>query len=95
MALRAAPAPHEASLTVLRGGKTPGPKPSRASVMDDARVEAIALCDEVIVAAQRIVNELIGLPVPSMLAIHEATRMAARATRARAELLRLDPDGAA
>ena len=88
MVLPAAPIP---PFVVIEGGR----KPDRRSALEEAHVEAIALCDEVEWAAAEIVNAIIGLPVPSMKAIHEATRMAHRASAARAELLALGPKDAA
>ena len=78
MALRAAPT----HLTVIDGG-------SPLMRIEEAHIEAIAFCDEVEWAAAEIVNAIVGLPVPSMKAINEATRMAHRASAARAELLAL------
>lgn len=74
-------------LTLLEGGR----KPDRRSAAEEAHVEAVAFCDEVVSGAARIVDALFGLPVPSALAINEAMRLAYRAERAKAELVALGP----
>lgn len=73
-------------LTVLPGGWRD----------EEAQIEVIALCDEVIVAMGQIVNAEIMAYVPSMMVIRTAERIAAKATRARREYLDLTaPDGSA
>lgn len=66
---------------------------------DEAHIEAITLCDEVLQGVGRIVSAITALPVPSMSAVNEATRLAYRADFAKAELIALTaaekPDGAA
>lgn len=77
------------ALTVIEGGR------ALRQRRDEAHIEAIALCDEVEWAALAIVNEIVGLPVPSTVAINTALKMAHRASAARAELLALGPKDAA
>lgn len=84
----ALPAEHLPRLRVIDGG-------SPVMRIEEAHVEAVAFCDEVVSGAARIVDALFGLPVPSALAINEAMRLAYRAERAKAELVALGPKDAA
>lgn len=86
----AIPREHVPHLTVIDGRK------SSASARDEIHMELLTLFAELETAARVIVNAIIGLPVPSMLALNEAHRMAARVRAARDEYLAMtDPDGAA
>lgn len=84
----ALPVEHLPRLRVIDGG-------SPSMRIEEAHVEAVAFCDEVVSGAARIVDALFGLPVPSALAINEAMRLAYRAERAKAELVALGPKDAA
>lgn len=86
MALPADRLPH---LRLLDGRAT------GASRIEEAHVEAIAFTHEVENAATLIVDQITGLPTPSMSAINAAYRIAHRARLARAELLALGPKDAA
>jgi hypothetical protein len=65
------------------------------SRIEEAHVEAIAFTHEVELAAVLIVDQITGLPVPSVAAIDAANRIAHRARLARAELVALGPKDAA
>lgn len=84
-------APLSTGLTLVQGGRT------LTQRRDEAHIEAIAFMEDVHRAAIRMIDAVMGLPVPSMLVIHEANRLAYRADFAKAELLALtiNPDGAA
>lgn len=86
--LHKAPTPAP-SLTVLEGGKT-----WRA---DEAHVELLAFLDEAESLSLRILDAVVGLPVPSMVAVDLAGKIAYRAGKARAEYWSLvgpDPSAA-
>lgn len=83
----ALPIEHLPKLSVIEGG--------RDWRIDEAHIEAIAFMDEVEVAVALIVDQITGLPVPSIRAINEAHRLAHRAQLARAEMLALGPKDAA
>lgn len=85
----ALPAPRP-RLTVIDGRSTAD------KIRDEAHIESIALCDDVIAAAAKIIDAATGNPVPSLFIVNEATRLAYKADFAKAELLALTtPDGAA
>lgn len=85
MALSAAPLPH---LRVIDGG-------SPLMRIEEAHIEAIAFTHEVEAGVALIVDQIAGLPTPSLAAIDAAYRLAHRARLARAELLALTPEPAA
>ena len=64
--------------------------------LEEAHVEAIAFTYEVEAGVSLIVDQISGLPTPSLSAIEAAFRLAHRARLARAELIALGPtDGTA
>lgn len=78
----ATPVEHLPRLRVIDGG-------SPAMRREEAHIELLTLFAEVEAAARVIVNAVTGLPVPSMVAVNEAHRMAHRAQKARDEYLSL------
>jgi hypothetical protein len=64
---------------------------------EEAHIEAIAFMDEVAQSCEAIVTAIALLPIPSMLAIQEAGRIAVRAELAKRQILDLlgpEPDAA-
>lgn len=82
----AIPADKLPRLTVLEGG--------RSWRDDEGHMELLAFLDEAESAALRILDSVIGLPIPSTVAVNEAGRIAYRAGKARAQYWSLvGPEG--
>ena len=97
MAVHPAPTPNAAlrgSLSVLDGGRDR--RRTAESRRDELHIEVLAFFAEVEHDAAVIVDAVTGLPVPSMVAINRANRLAYRASKAREEWVALSgPEDAA